>query len=309
MRVDTPPGWNAMQDGQEFNNTLWNNGQLTSWTKCDARWSEIQQHLARQQSTHSLDKMWCKMVRNSTTPCKRMVNSQTGQNVMQDGQKFNNTLQDNHQLTAWTKCDARWSEIQQHLARQGPTHSLDKMWCKMVRNSTTPCKTTANSQPGQNVMQDCQKFNNTLQDDDQLTAWTKCDARWSEIQQHLARRWSTHILDKMWCKMVRNSTTPCKTTTNSQPGQNVMQDGQKFNNTLQEDGQLTNWTKCDARWSEIQQHLARGWSTHKLDKMWCEMVRNSTTPCKTKVDSLSGWNFTPYYLLLNAPCHPPTLTG
>jgi hypothetical protein len=67
------------------------------------------------------------MVRNSTTPCKTTVNSPTGQNVMQHGQKFNNTLQDNSQLTNWTKCDATWSEIQQHLARQQSTHRLDKM--------------------------------------------------------------------------------------------------------------------------------------------------------------------------------------
>ena len=65
-----------------------------------------------------------------------------------------------------------------------------------------------------------------------------------------------------------------------------MPNGQKFNNTLQDDGQLTNWMKGDARWSEIQQNLARWLSTHFLDEMLCEMVRNSTTPYKTTVDSL-----------------------
>ena len=48
MTVDTPSGRSVMQDGQKFNNTLRNNGQHTAWTKCDARWSEIQQHLAKQ---------------------------------------------------------------------------------------------------------------------------------------------------------------------------------------------------------------------------------------------------------------------
>ena len=285
MMVNSPPGWNVMQDSQKSNNTL-------------KRWS-----------THELDKMWCKTVRNSITPCEMTINSLAGWDVMWQGQKFNNTLQDDSQLTNWTKCDARWSGIQQHLARRWLTHCLDKMWCKMVRNSTTPCEMTVNSLSGQNVMQDGQKFNNTLQDDSQLTGWTKCDARWSEIHQHLARQQSTHWLDEMLCKMIRNSTTPCKMMVGSQTGQNVMWDGQKFNNTLWDNNQLTLWTKCDGRWSEIQQHLARRQLTHSLDKMWCEMVRNSTTPCKMTVNSLSGWNFTPHYSLLNAPCHPPTLTG
>ena len=219
-----------------------------------------------------------------------MVDSLPGQNVMGDGQKFN-TLpnhshltcwtkcdmawseiqQDHGQLTPWIKCDARWSEIQQHLVKQWTTHKLDKMWCEMVSNSTIPCKMTDNSLPGWNVMQDGQEFNSTLQNNGWLTVWTKCSGRRSEFQQHLARPWSTHILDKMSCEMVRNS-TPCKTTDDSLPGWNVTQDGQKFN-TLQNDNPLTVWTKCDARWSEIQQHLARSWSTHILDKMWCKMVR------------------------------------
>jgi hypothetical protein len=86
-----------------------------------------------------------------------------------------------------------------------------------------------------------------LQDNSQLTLWTKCDATWSEIQQQ----------------------STCKTTwsDSQQSGQNVMQHGQKFNNTLQDNSQLTGWTKCDATWSEIQQHLARQQSTHQLDKM------------------------------------------
>jgi hypothetical protein len=53
--------------------------------------------------------------------------SQPGQNFVLNGQKFNNTLQDNSQLTLWTKCDATWSEIQQHIARQQSTYHLDKM--------------------------------------------------------------------------------------------------------------------------------------------------------------------------------------
>ena len=187
-------------------------------------------------------------------------------------------------LTRWTEICTEWSEIQQHLARQWLTHRLDKlwrqhlvrqwlthildkMWCKMVGNSTAPCETTVNSQAGQNVMWDGQKFDNTLQDDSWLTVWTKCDARWSEIQQHLGRQWLTHHLDEMWCKMVRNSITPCKVMVDSLSGQNVMWDGQKFNNTLQDNSGLTNWTKCNARWSKNQQHLARQQWTHKLDKM------------------------------------------
>ena len=258
-----------MQDGQKFNNTLWDHSRPTPWMKCDARWSEIQQHLVRPQSTHELDKMWCEMVRNSTTPCKTTVYSLSGQNVMWNGQKFNITLLDNGQLTDWTKCDVRWSEIQQHLVRQWSTHELDEMWCEMVRNSTTPCKTMVDSQTGRNVMWDDQKFKNTLQDDGQLTNWMKSDVRWSEIQEHLARRRSTHQLDKTWCEMVR---TPCETTVDSQTGQNVMWDGQKFNNTLQDDGRLTNWTKCDVRWSEIQQHLARRQLTHSLDRISHHMI-------------------------------------
>ena len=88
-----------------------------------------------------------------------------------------------------------------------------------------------------------------------------------------------------------------------------MQDGQKFNNTLQGDGQLTRWMECHVRRSEIQQHLARRRLTHKLDGMSCEMVRNSTTPRKMTVDSPTEQNFAPYYLLPNATCYPPTLTG
>ena len=290
MTVDTPPRWNVMRDGQKFNNTLQDNGRLTSWTECHARWSKIQQHLVTQQSTHSLNGMSCEMVRNSITPCKMTVDSPTGRNVMRDGQKFNNTLRDDGRLTNWTECHARWSEIQQHLARRWSTHSLDGVSCEMVRNSATPCETTVNSLPGWNVMRDGQNFNNTLQDDDRLTSWTECHARWSEIQQHLGRWRSTHFLDRMSCKMVRNSTTPCKTTIDSWTGQNVMWDGQKFNNTLGDDSQLTSWTECHARWSEIQQHLARRQSTHQLDRMSCEMVRNSTTPCETTVDLPTGWN-------------------
>ena len=239
-------------------------GWLTLWTGCCAEWSEIWQDMMWWQLTHRLDEMWCKMVRNSTTPCKMMVDSLPGQNVMQDGQKFNNTLQDDDQLTSWTKCDARWSEIQ-HLARRQSTHFLDKMWCKMVR-----------------------KFNNTW-DNGQLTTWTKCNARWSEIQQHLTRWWSTHFLDETRCKMVRDSTTPCKTMVSSQTGQDVMWDGQKSNNTSQDNGWLTSWMKGDTRWSEIQQHLARWWSAHKLDEMWCKMVRN-LIPCETMVDSQAEQN-------------------
>ena len=195
--VDSLSGWNVMQHGQKFNNTLWDSGGLTFWMKCDATWSEIQQHLVRRWWTHFLDEMWCNMVRNSTAPCETMVDSLPGQNVMRDGQKFNNTLQDDSWLTPWTKCDERWSEIQQHLARPPLTHFLDKMWCKMVRNSTTPYKMRVDSLPGQNVMWDGQKFNNTLQDHCQLTIWTKCDARWSEIQQHLVRQRLTHSLDEI----------------------------------------------------------------------------------------------------------------
>jgi hypothetical protein len=44
------------------------------------------------------------------------------------------------------------------------------------------------------VMGDAQKINNTLEDEGGLTSWTKCDGRWSEIQQHLARQQSTHLL-------------------------------------------------------------------------------------------------------------------
>ena len=285
MMVDSLPGWNVMWDGQ----------------------------------------------RNLATPYETMVNPPTGQNVMQDGQKLNNTWQDDGWLTLWTKCDARWSEIQQHLVRWWSTHSLDEKWCKMVRNSTTPYKTMVDSPTGGNVMRDGQKcsntlwdhswltcwmkchvrwsekFNNTLQDNSQLTNWMKCHVRWSEIP-HLVRQRLTHCLDEIWCEAVRNSATPCKTAVNSPTGHNVMQDGQKFN-TLQDYSWLTSWMKCDVRWSEIQQHLARQWSTHSLDEMQCKMAINSITPCETKVDSLSGWNFAPYYWLLIAPCHPPTLTG
>jgi hypothetical protein len=73
-----------MQHGQKFNNTLQDNSQLTDWTKCDATWSEIQQHLARQQSTVTkCDATWSEIQQHQD-------NSQL-QNVMQHGQKFNNT--------------------------------------------------------------------------------------------------------------------------------------------------------------------------------------------------------------------------
>ena len=93
----------------------------------------------------------------------------------------------------------------------------------------------------------------------------------------------------------------------SLPGQNVMWDGQKFkntlrddgqltpctkcdagwsekcNNTLQDDSQLTGWTKCGARWSEIQQHLVKRRSTHSLDVRWLEiqehLARRRSTHC------------------------------
>ena len=228
---------------RNLNNTLQDDGLLTNWTKCDVRWSEIQQNLARQWLTHQLDKMWCRMVRNSTTLCKAMIDSPTEQNVMWDGQKFNNVLQDNRQLTNWTTYQARWSEIQQHTARRQSTHQLDQMSCKMVRNSTISCKMMVHSPTGQHIMQDGQKFNNTLWNNSPLTNWTKCHARWSEIQQHLVTGWSTHKLDSMSCEMVRNSTTPCRMAVGSQTGQNVLWDGQKFDNTLKDDSWLTNWTK------------------------------------------------------------------
>ena len=279
-----------MWDGHQFNNTLQDNGQLTDWKKCNAGGSEIQQSLARWRLTHKLDKMRCKMVRNSTIFI----------------------LQNDGQLTNWTKCHARWSEIQQHLARSWQTHSLDKMSFQKVRNSTTPCKMMVHSRTGWNVIWGGQTFNNilqdngqltnymkcdtrwstfdnTLQDDGQLTNWKKCDARWSKIQQHLARWWSTHKLHELSCQMVRHSTIPCRMTVNSQAGQNKMPYGQKFNNTLWDDSQLTNWTKCHARWLEIQQHLVRWCSTHFLDKLQCEMVSNSTIHCTMTIDSLPGW--------------------
>ena len=355
--VNSPTGRNVMQDGQKFNNTLRDNDQLTNWTECHARWSEIQQHLVRRRLTHSLDRMSCEMVRNSITPCETTVDSLARRNIMRNGQKFNNTLRDDGRLTDWTECHPRWSEIQQHLARRWSTHRLDGMSSKMVRNSITPCETTVDSLPGQIVMQDGHKFNNTLWVDGRLTDWTECHVRWLEIQQHFARRRSTHQLDRMSCKMVRNSTTrqsthfldrmswemvriqqhfasrwlthqldrmswemvrnstpcesmvnslagrnvmgnsttPCESTVDSLPGQNVMGDGQKFNNTLRDDGQLTNWTECHPRWSEIQQHLVRWRLTHQLDEMSCKMVRNSTTPCDSWDDGrLTSWT----------ECHP-----
>ena len=182
MTVNTPPGWNAMHDGQKYDNTLRDDGRLTSWTECHARWSEIQQQRARWRSTHVLDGMSCEMVRNSTTACETMVDSPPGRNVMWDGQKFNNTLQDDGRLTAWTECHVRWSEIQQYLARRRSTHCLDGMSSEMVRNLTTPYETPVNSHPRRNAMQDGQRFNNTLQDGGRLTSWTECHMRWSEIQ-------------------------------------------------------------------------------------------------------------------------------
>jgi hypothetical protein len=47
--------------------------------------------------------------------------------------------------------------------------------------------------------------------------------------------------------MVRKSTTPWKTRVDSPAGQNVMGDAQKINNTLEDEGGLTSWTKCDGR--------------------------------------------------------------
>ena len=145
-----------------------------------------------------------------------MDDSQTEWNMMWDGQKFNNTLRDDRRLITWMKCDARLWAIQQHIVTQQLTHKLDEIWYKMVRNSTTPCKTTMNSQTASNVMWGGQKFDNT-QDDSQLTNWTKCDSR--------------------------NSATPCTTMVNS----------------------LSAWNVIDARWSDIQQHLTRQMLTHELD--------------------------------------------
>ena len=217
--VDSPTGRNVMRDSQKFNNILRDDGRLTNWTECHARWSEIQQHLARRRSTHSLNGMSCEMVRNSTTPCKTTVDSPTGRNVMRDGQKFNNTLQDDGRLTNWTECHAKWSEIQQHLARRRSTHRLDGMSYEMVRNSTTlntlrddgrltrwtecrvrwsgiqqPCETTVDSPPGRNVMRDGQKFNNTLQNDGRLTSWTEFRTVLFITQCHLSSS-NTHRLE------------------------------------------------------------------------------------------------------------------
>ena len=152
----------------------------------------------------------------------------------------------------------------------------------------------SDSLAGQNFVLNGQKYDKIWCNDSWHTAWTKYDARWSEVQ-HLARRrsthyldemwcemvskhnarWqSTHKLDKMWCKMVRNSTTPCRTMVNSLPGRNVMQDGQKCNNTFNARWQSTHL--LNKMWCqmvrEIQQHLMRQQLTHCLDKMWCEMV-------------------------------------
>src|SRR2546421_257777 len=197
------------------------------------------------------------MVRNSEAHCETTINSPPGRNFMQDGQKFSSAFRDNDQLTRWTEFHARWSEIQQRIPRQRSTHKLDGISCKMVRNSVAHCETTINSPPGRNFMQDGQKFSSALRDNDQLTAWTEFHARWSEIQKRIARQRSTHRLDGISCKMVRNSVAHCETTINSPPGRNFMQDGQKFSSTLRDNDQLTSWTEFHARWSEIQQRIAR----------------------------------------------------
>ena len=126
--VDSRTGQNVMQDGQKFN-TLQDDGWLTNWTKCDARWSEI----------HLRDDGWL----TNWTKC--------------DARWSEIHLRDDGQLTNWMKCDARWSEIEWHLARPWLTHSLDEMWCEVARNATTSCKTMVDSLPGQNVMWDSQR--------------------------------------------------------------------------------------------------------------------------------------------------------
>ena len=150
--VNSPTGHSVMPDGQKFNNTMQDSGWLTNWTKYHVRWSVSEQHLARGWLTNRLHEISCQMVTNSTTSYDMMVNSPAGWNVMWNGHKFNKILQGNGWLTNWIKGHARWSEIQQCLVWQQPTHQLDEMPCKMFTNSTIPCKTMVDSLPGWNVM-------------------------------------------------------------------------------------------------------------------------------------------------------------
>src|SRR2546426_677044 len=160
--------------------------------------------------------------------------------------KFHARLSETQQCTARQQSThilmefhARLSEIQQRTARRQSTHRLDGISCKMVRNSAVHCETTINSQTGQIFMQDGQNFSCILRDDNQLTTWMEFHTRWSDFQQHTARRQSTHRLDRISCKMVRISAAHYETTINSPTGQVFTQDGQNFSCALRNDDQLT----------------------------------------------------------------------
>src|SRR2546426_677048 len=73
--INSPPGWNFIQDGQIFSSTLQDDNQLTGWTEFHARWSEFQLRTTRRQSTHQLDKFSRRMVRISAAHCETTINS------------------------------------------------------------------------------------------------------------------------------------------------------------------------------------------------------------------------------------------
>ena len=144
----------------------------------------------------------------------------------------------------------------------------------------------SDSLPGQNFALNGQKNDKTWHDGGWHTTWTK-----------------------MWCKMVRKSTMPCN---NLLPRWIVMWDGQKFNNTLQDNRWLTNcahviwdgqkfnnmqdnslltlWTKCHVRGQKFNNTLQdNSWLTiwMKCHMRWSEIT---TTSCETMVDWLPAWN-------------------